>query len=487
MLKRFILILLIVFWNSPFANAAIVVNEIMYDLDGADIDYVEVKNNGSEDVDLSTLKLLISNSTSNHSINFSSGNSILHGEDIGIIVATSALDNYISKWGSVGNIFTSSFSLPNSATESTKVEINAGEKEVPISSATYSSLDGASGDGNSLQLINGSWVSTLPTPAIENQNSSSTQPAQENTSDSTSNNSNGGGSSSASSGSSSTTFLQPAIKVKIVTKNVVFAGVAFPLKAAITGYYGEEVHSGKYFWNFGDGDSMESNNDSSFNHTYLYPGDYSASLEYYLNIYSQIPETIEKVKIKVVPLELSISKVGDEKDFFIELTNNSSYDIDVSLWQVSSLGKVFTLPRNTNILAKNKITLSSQLTHFNINNKEDLKLLTPHNKIVFEYGKNTISVNNIVKNKEEGSSKSLIQPVLGKINEIQNDNFSASLVSSVDSPVESAVTEDVDINNSENVYIWLVLAGLFIVGGGAVYLIHGSKSSSLEDFEILDE
>src|SRR3989344_6766049 len=130
MSKKLLLVFLFVFFfNSQSGEAAVVVNEIMYDLDGADIDWVEVMNNGNEDIDLSTLKLLISNSTSNHGINNSSGSSILHGGEFGVIVNNSVISNYTEKWGSNGNIFTASFSLPN---ESGKIEINDGGKDSPI-------------------------------------------------------------------------------------------------------------------------------------------------------------------------------------------------------------------------------------------------------------------------------------------------------------------------------------------------------------------
>src|SRR6266404_8939389 len=162
---------LVLFSHSHLAHANLSVNEIMYDLDGTDIDWVEVYNSGGPDVDLSTIKILISNSTSNHAINNFSGSSVLHSGDYGVIVASSSISNYTSKWGNFGNIFTSSFTLPN---DTGQIQINAGDKTQPISSVTYSSSQGASGDGNSLQLLNGSWVGAAPTPSAANSSSSGT-------------------------------------------------------------------------------------------------------------------------------------------------------------------------------------------------------------------------------------------------------------------------------------------------------------------------
>src|SRR3989338_7977531 len=102
----------IFFFGFQGARAEVVINEIMYDLDGADIDWIEIYNNGS-DIDITTLKLLISNSSSNHGILKYSGSEILQQGEYGVIVVTSQISSYVSKWGSSGNIFTSSFSLPN--------------------------------------------------------------------------------------------------------------------------------------------------------------------------------------------------------------------------------------------------------------------------------------------------------------------------------------------------------------------------------------
>ncbi len=134
------------------AENKIAITEIMYDSPGADVDWVEVQNQGNSDVDLESLKLLINNSSSNHAINNLSGSSVLHPGDYGIIVEKSAIANFINtksrasmdsmspqgdfgKSSAESNIFTSSFTLPNT---SGKIEINDGDKNSPIDSVTYS-------------------------------------------------------------------------------------------------------------------------------------------------------------------------------------------------------------------------------------------------------------------------------------------------------------------------------------------------------------
>jgi hypothetical protein len=112
-----------------------------------------------------------------------------------------------------------------------------------------------------------------------------------------------------------------------------------------------------------------------------------------------------------VPAQVVISRVGDEKDFFIELTNNTSYDTDVSGWILVSNTKSFTLPKNTMIGSKNKIIISAKITNFSIADGTTLKLLTPKREVSFDYSPpilvpvETVSVNP-AENKEISSISS---------------------------------------------------------------------------------
>src|SRR3989344_2194519 len=232
MSKKIILVIfpLIIFFSFHTAQATVVINEIMYDLDGGDIDYVEVVNQGETGIDLSTFKLLISNSTSNHAINSFSGSPVLLSGKYGVIIPTSSISKYVDKWGNSGNIFTSSFSLPNSTA---KVEINDGDKTAPISSVTYDSSQGASGDGESLQFLGGSWVSASPTPGVENQPSSSSAsdsetsviPEDEGTTPSSSN---------ITKSQKENPTTKQEIKAKISVKDFSFSGI--PLSFNVTEY-----------------------------------------------------------------------------------------------------------------------------------------------------------------------------------------------------------------------------------------------------------
>ena len=164
------------------------------------------------------------------------------------------------------------------------------------------------------------------------------------------------------SSSSASTVAQPKKKseLKIISKSFGFVGIPVEFEARLEGVESQNMYA-KYVWNFGDGDSMEviGFDNKKFTHTYYYPGDYLVNIEYFANSYQASPDYIAKINLKIVPTTVVISNVGTEADFFIELTNNSSLDIDISNWVLLGNNKIFTLPKSTNLLSMKKF---SQIT-----------------------------------------------------------------------------------------------------------------------------
>jgi len=311
---------------------------------------------------------------------------------------------------------------------------------------------------------------------------------------------------SSSSSSSSTTIPEtktkvteiPKIKTQIMAKTLGFVNLPLTFEATTLGYSGEKLFYGKYFWNFGDGDSKEVLliNSGKFNHAYFYPGDYLVSLSYYPNYYSDIPDATSQINIKIVGANISISRVGDEKDFFVELSNNTDYSADLSNWFLVADGKSFSIPRNTILASKKKMIISPKITNFSIIDKETLKLMTPQREIVFDYTASLAlqEIPPLLKNsphlfEPEGSSEperpNPARPAGGPLlikergqTEIPLDNLGASVIQS-----------DVIENNSSNSYLPIIISIIFIGSSAcAVYFIRQKKviSQSGNDFEILD-
>src|SRR3989338_8166967 len=144
------------FFSFNSAYASVIINEVMYDLDGGDIDYFEVFNNGNSDIDLTGYKFIVNDDTVNgHGININSGSSSIQSGGYGVIVSSAHIDNFLSHWPNSGNVFTGSFSLPNSITTTISLRDQSGEE---VNQVQYVGGEDAAGNGNSLQLINNSWT-----------------------------------------------------------------------------------------------------------------------------------------------------------------------------------------------------------------------------------------------------------------------------------------------------------------------------------------
>lgn len=341
----------------------------------------------------------------------------------------------------------------------------------------------------------GSWTTDSPTPKAANQNiaapDSSFEPNKEDVGVDAGSVSPGIGENSSRNASENKNKIieTPKIKTQITAKNVVFANTPVLFQADTLGYSKEPLYYGKYYWNFGDGDSKEAqaSNSEKISHTYFYPGDYAVSLEYYANQYSDIPDASDKISIKVVEAGVSISKVGEVQDFFVELTNNTNYDADISNWILSGKERIFSFPKNTILNSKKKITISSSLTHFVYDDKDVLKLLTPQGKVMFDYGASLVSsvpVQIPILPKRAAISAPLpaVQPLEEEVssaidNQTSVENLDASAISSGIS--------------GENLFSFPAIAAFLFIGasGSAVYFIRKRKSilGAGDDFKILEE
>ena len=258
----------------------------------------------------------------------------------------------------------------------------------------------------------------------------------------------------------------------------------------------------KHFWNFGDGDSKEVNltDSQSFTHIYFYPGDYLVSLDYFSNpyVYSNIPDASNQITIKIIGANISISRVGDEKDFFVEISNNTDYSVDLSNWFLTSEIKNFTIPRNTILASKKKIIISPKITNFSITDKDTLKLINSTGEVVFDYllsvvpvitakivAKNIVSVKLLA-----GKTKSLNKNVTnGAVAENVTENLPALATVTMGGEA-TALQGNVSENNSDNSYLPILGSIIFIgASASAVYFIRQKKviPQAVNDFVILDE
>ena len=345
-------------------------------------------------------------------------------------------------------------------------------------------------EGQSIQKTGtGSWIIATPTPGEANETASVSSPAdnvEEDISTAT-----------ASNEIKIKATSVPAIKAKILANALAFAGQPLEMETDISGLSNENVVLGRASWNFGDGSFLEQvNNFEKFYHTYYYPGEYVLFLEYYQGNFSKTPEASSKMIIKVLPITVTISKVGDAKDFFIELSNNAGSDIDISNWVISANGKIFILPKNSVILSKKIMTISGKITGFSYADRSNLKLFSSTRELIFNYPSPTapimvapvkISVPLKLSNNQDSS----IAKPMEEYSEGENKvNSTAGLQITGEDFLASVASNNVVKDNPIRLYILALISTVFIgASAGAVYFIRQKKTVSKagDDFKILDE
>ena len=311
------LILIMVFsvcLNKVFADFEI--TEIMYDLDGTDNDreWIEVKNTGQESTDLS--KWFLFSDNSKHAL-VPQGESIVGAGDYAII--TQNISKFKTDWPSYsGLLFDSSWTGFNN--ESDNVSLKNPDLNI-ISPVSFNSSQGGSENGDSLQLIGGSWQGATPTPGDTNQISQNTSNSNNNSSNSTNTISESTSISSGGNILSKTQIKKEPDNTKIITKiisnNIVTAGVSFPIDQQTIGYKKEKITSGKFVWNFGDGMIKEGTTSLPFEYTYQYEGDYALTLSFYNTVFDTIPIAVDRMTIKVIPSGINNTSVGNQNDTYI--------------------------------------------------------------------------------------------------------------------------------------------------------------------------
>ncbi len=135
----------------------------MYDLGGADTgrEWIEVLNSGSESVNISEYKFF--EGDVNHKLTLVQGESILSPFRYAIIASDG--NKFKKDYPAFdGIIFDSAFSLSN---DSETLEIREKDQNT-LDKYSYNSNLGGAGNGDSLQIVNGIWVASRPTPGVEN-------------------------------------------------------------------------------------------------------------------------------------------------------------------------------------------------------------------------------------------------------------------------------------------------------------------------------
>ena len=173
---------------------------------------------------------------------------------------------------------------------------------------------------------------------------------------------------SASPSSISTSFpVDPQIFADAGTSaRTISAGATVTFLGRVFGLKKEPIENARISWSFGDGGMADG---TSVSHIFYYPGDYIVVMEASSGYYS----ASDRIAVHVVTPVLSLRAGGDEARSFVTLENGGSDEVDLSLWQIESAGKVFILPQHTIVGARKTLTLPSEITG----------IISPKESIVF--------------------------------------------------------------------------------------------------------
>ncbi|MDD4803979.1 MAG: PKD domain-containing protein [Candidatus Pacebacteria bacterium] len=345
------------FINNVFAKLSII--EVMYDAKGTDTDreWVKIINDSESEVTISKIKLFINGS--GHLIKDLSGSVIIDKEETMLIVDDPV--NFIINYPSYsGRILDSSFTLTNT---SGIVEIRDDKGVLEIDKMLYSSSVGASGDGKSLQNIDGVWVSGVPTigfpydyiPTVIDDTiidpilSTTTATTTDSTSTST---------------VATTTVItkivnhysthyvsedlsdyveEESLKISAGRERIAYVGTPINFTA-------KNNKDGKkldFKWSFGDATENKGN---EISHIYKYPGEYVVVL----NAQYNGEKAVSRTNVKV--LEPKITLLINQNS--LEITNNGDDEINIGDWKIKGSQSEFLIPRDTIISPKNKVVLS---------------------------------------------------------------------------------------------------------------------------------
>lgn len=389
--KHFVIILIMFFVFVRKANANIIINEVQ--ISPTENRFIELYNNGSEAVNLKDWYIQRKTAT---------------GSTYGSLVSKTYFENktiepngyfVISKVSlSSSNIIYDSLTL----TESNSIQIKSSEGVVVDKLGWGESNDCGNTcapnptEGKSISRTSGgSFIITLGTPGILNNESENTNVNIDTTNNtsSTDGGSTSGSSTSGTSGSITPKVVSEIFKIstKIVSPKVVTAGIPFLLDHTTTGIRKEKIVSGRFVWNFGDGRRQEMPASSPFEYSYQYPGEYVLSLSYYSSYLNEKPDATDRIILKVVPAGVVISSVGTLNDPYIEIENNSNYEISLNDWIVRGGSHMFIVPDDMVLLPNKKLKLSPKITGFDINDLSSISIFDKTGQIFAVYPKQNIS------------------------------------------------------------------------------------------------
>lgn len=469
----FLSIVVSILFIPAVAHGALIINEIMYDLEGSDTDreWVELLNTGS-------VPVTVKGGTGSGSWRFNDGSgnrvlveppeyggrgSLTIGPGAFLVIARDPSVFLSMHPGGSYTVVRAAISLSN--TGATLSLINGvGET---VSSMTYDSSMGGAGDGNSLQRTSSGWVAASPTPGA----------------------SYGGGASSHSASVASPTSTEGApqekktvfedektIRASAGGNRTLFAGADSLFEGKGIGLQGEPLDTARYVWTFGNGDRREGR---ALWYHFPYPGTYVVVLDVISGKYS----ASDRITVSVVPAELSIASATAE---YIELANNGSVEIDVGGWMLMARGEYFTFPPHTIVLPKQAVLISNARTNLRPTSVHDVSLHYPNGTLATRYEEPLIMRRESISSPQAAAvSSSHTPPRATTTVSIEPERNQEEIpVVQKEELLASAVTAPREEQKSL-LWLWIIAAlGVSAVGAGGVFFMRQRRYAGYKIEEI---
>ena len=321
------------------AESSVRITEILYNAEGADTgkEYVEVINVGPGQIDMATVKFFERNDSNGRGIVQSRGSTVLQAGDVAVIVADS--DLFLQSYEEYGLddvviLDTSGFALLNAGST---VSLKQGARL--LHSVTYSTQDGAQGDGDALHIADNDTISA------DNSSIGSVRGIAINT--------------NAITTVADITMVNTGVSVSdgaiggvrlVFDPSVIFSSSEAKFSVVQVGDDGEEqVLSGS--WNFGDGTYVRG---GVITHSYLYPGVYIITFQGYKDGADEGESVSLQREVVALFPQVTIERVDEA---FVRLHNHHSFVLDVSGWQIVSANSIFRFPDNSLISSQSGIVV----------------------------------------------------------------------------------------------------------------------------------
>lgn len=367
--RKLLLVLFSLIILPAVSHAQVVINEIMYDLSGADTgrEWIEIYNSGSSAADLSSWKFF--ENDTNHGLNSISGGVSLPAGGYAIIADDST--KFLLDWPNFsGTLFDSTFSLNNTG-ETISLK---DDTQMIVGEVTYQSLIGANGDGNTLSRSGSIWIAASPTPGFANSSISvSTSTTATTTTDieetiaknsSSSNNQSSSNTISTHYSATPLTNVNRAMNFAVGAGRDRLSSAGSPLEFKVETNI--EYNSNSIFvWNFGDGSEGVG---EVVSHTYMYPGDYVLIL----NVSGPRGKSVSRASVKIVYPEFSITQISKER---VEIANNSKSEVSLFGRALVAGNKIFIFPRDTIIKAGQRISFGANITGLDLSKNPRVSLI----------------------------------------------------------------------------------------------------------------